>query len=73
MKGYTLTEMMIALTIIGILSGGGGSPAVVQQAPGQAPPANDKGAAFVATCLAAILPARKVSRMPVVDALRQGV
>ncbi len=28
---------------------------------------------FVATCLAAILPARKVSRMPVVDALRQGV
>ena len=27
---------------------------------------------FVATCLAAILPARKVSRMPVVDALRQG-
>ena len=40
------------LTIIGILSGGGGSPAVVQQAPGQAPPANDKGAAFVATVLA---------------------
>lgn len=28
---------------------------------------------LVATCLAAILPARKVSRMPVVDALRQGV
>ncbi len=40
------------LTIIGILSGGGGSPAVVQQAPGQAPPASDKGAAFVATVLA---------------------
>lgn len=28
---------------------------------------------FVATCLAALMPARKVSRMPVVDALRQGV
>ena len=27
---------------------------------------------FVATCLAAVLPARRVSRMPVVDALRQG-
>ncbi len=39
------------LTIIGILSGGG-SPAVVQQAPGQAPPADDKGAAFVSTVLA---------------------
>ena len=40
------------LTIIGILSGGGGSPAVVQQAPGQAPPADDRGAAFVSTVLA---------------------
>ena len=40
------------LTIIGILSGGGGSPAVVQQAPGQAPPASDRGAAFVSTVLA---------------------
>lgn len=28
---------------------------------------------FVATCLAAIMPARRASRMPVVDALRQGV
>jgi putative ABC transport system permease protein len=27
---------------------------------------------FVATCLAAVMPARRVSRMPVVDALRQG-
>lgn len=27
---------------------------------------------FVATCLAAVLPARRASRMPVVDALRQG-
>lgn len=27
---------------------------------------------FVATCLAAVLPARRVSRMPVVDALRKG-
>ncbi len=28
---------------------------------------------FVATCLAAVMPARRASRMPVVDALRQGV
>ncbi len=30
------------------------------------------GIGFVATCLAAVLPARRVSRMPVVNALRQG-
>jgi putative ABC transport system permease protein len=30
------------------------------------------GVGFVATCLAAVLPARRVSRMQVVDALRQG-
>jgi putative ABC transport system permease protein len=30
------------------------------------------GIGFVATCLAAVMPARRVSRMPVVDALRQG-
>ena len=30
------------------------------------------GVGFVATCLAAVLPARRVSRMPVVDALRKG-
>ena len=28
---------------------------------------------LVATCLAAVLPARRISRMHVVDALRQGV
>jgi putative ABC transport system permease protein len=31
------------------------------------------GIGFLATCLAAVMPARRVSRMPVVDALRQGV
>jgi putative ABC transport system permease protein len=31
------------------------------------------GIGFIATCLAAILPARKASRMKVVDALRHGV
>lgn len=41
------------LTIIGVMSGGG-SPAAVQQhqGPAQAPPSNDKGAAFVSTVLA---------------------
>lgn len=38
------------LAIIGMLSGGG--PALTQPAPGQAPPADDKGAAFVSTVLA---------------------
>ena len=41
------------LTIIGMLSGGGGAPAVVQQqGPAKAPPSSDKGAAFVSTVLA---------------------
>ena len=31
------------------------------------------GIGFAATCLAALLPARRASRMPIVDALRQGV
>ena len=31
------------------------------------------GIGFIATCLAAILPARRASRLKVVDALRQGV
>ena len=31
------------------------------------------GIGFVATCLAAVMPARRASRMHVVDALRQGV
>ena len=31
------------------------------------------GIGFVATCLAAVLPARRASRLKVVDALRQGV
>ena len=31
------------------------------------------GIGFMATCLAAVFPARRASRMPVVDALRQGV
>jgi len=39
------------LTILGLLSGGGGAP-VTQQAPAHAPPANDKAAAFVSTVLA---------------------
>ena len=39
------------LTTIGVLSGGG-SPPAVQQGPAQAPPAGDKGAAFVSTVLA---------------------
>ncbi|MFT3812272.1 MAG: neutral zinc metallopeptidase [Acidovorax sp.] len=42
------------LTILGLLSGGGGSPAVVQQhnAPAHKPPADDQGARFVSTVLA---------------------
>jgi predicted metalloprotease len=39
------------LTLLGVLSGGGGAP-VVQQQPGQAPPAGDREAAFVSTVLA---------------------
>ena len=41
------------LTIIGMLSGGGGAPAVQQQqGQAKAPPSTDKGAAFVSTVLA---------------------
>ena len=41
------------LTVLGLLSGGGGSmPQVTQQAPAHAPPAGDKEAAFVSTVLA---------------------
>ena len=41
------------LTILGMLSGGGGSPAQMQpQAPAQRPPADDKAARFVSTVLA---------------------
>ena len=41
------------MTLLGMLSGGGAPPAQVQQqAPAQAPPANDRGAAFVSTILA---------------------
>jgi uncharacterized protein len=39
------------LTLLGILTGGGGAP-VTQQAPAQAPPANDQAAKFVSTVLA---------------------
>jgi len=41
------------MTLLGMLSGGGSSPAQVQQqVPAQAPPANDRMAAFVSTILA---------------------
>jgi hypothetical protein len=40
------------LTLLGALSGGGAMPPSAQQAPAQAPPANDKLAAFVSTVLA---------------------
>jgi predicted metalloprotease len=40
------------LTLLGALSGGGALPTSTQQAPAQAPPANDKLAAFVSTVLA---------------------
>ena len=41
------------MTLLSMLSGGGASPAQVQQqAPAQAPPANDRSAAFVSTILA---------------------
>jgi uncharacterized protein len=39
------------LTVLGLLSGGGTGAPVVQQAPAQAPPANDQVAAFVSTVL----------------------
>lgn len=40
------------LTLLGVLSGGGGSPVAQQQSPAQAPPANDTMAQFVSTVLA---------------------
>ena len=40
------------MTLLSMLSGGGAPPAQVQQAPAQAPPANDRSAAFVSTILA---------------------
>lgn len=40
------------LTILGLLSGGGGSPTQVQHAPAHKPPADDQGAKFVSTVLA---------------------
>ena len=40
------------LTLLGALSGGGSVAPTTQQAPAQAPPANDKVAAFVSTVLA---------------------
>jgi uncharacterized protein len=40
------------LTVLGILSGGGGMPVATQQAPAGAPPAGDQMAAFVSTVLA---------------------
>lgn len=40
------------LTILGLLSGAGGSPTQVQQAPAHKPPADDQGAKFVSTVLA---------------------
>lgn len=40
------------LTILGVISGGDGMPATQQQAPAQAPPANDTMAKFVSTVLA---------------------
>jgi predicted metalloprotease len=39
-------------TVLSLLSGGGGQPAQVQQAPAKHPPANDQMAKFVATVLA---------------------
>lgn len=39
------------LTLLGIMTGGGGAP-VTQQAPAPAPPANDRAAQFVSTVLA---------------------
>ena len=39
------------LTVLGLLSGGGGMPAEVAQAPAPRPPAEDRAAAFVATVL----------------------
>jgi uncharacterized protein len=40
------------LTLLGIMTGGGGAPVVQQQGPAPAPPANDKAAQFVSTVLA---------------------
>ena len=40
------------LTVLGLLSGGGGEAPVVQQGPATKPPANDKMAQFVSTVLA---------------------
>ena len=40
------------MTLLGMLGGGGTPPAQVQQTPAQAPPANDRMAAFVRTILA---------------------
>jgi predicted metalloprotease len=40
------------LTVLGLLSGGGGGVPVQQQAPAHRPPADDKSAAFVSTVLA---------------------
>ena len=40
------------LTLLGLLSGAGGPPAQVQQAPAQRPPADDRLARFVSTVLA---------------------
>ena len=40
------------LTVLGLLSGAGGPPAQVQQAPAQRPPADDTLARFVSTVLA---------------------
>ena len=40
------------LTVLGLLSGGGGPAPVQQQAPAHRPPANDRAAAFVSTVLA---------------------
>ena len=40
------------LTLLGLLSGAGGPPAQVQQAPAQRPPADDTLARFVSTVLA---------------------
>jgi putative ABC transport system permease protein len=48
-----------------------GYTAFIRLVPGDVLTAGAVG--FVATCLAAVLPARRVSRMQVVDALRQGV
>ncbi|RRD57186.1 metalloprotease [Comamonadaceae bacterium OH2545_COT-014] len=40
------------LTLLGVLSGGGGTPAAVQTGPAQPPPVDDRQAAFVSTVLA---------------------